>query len=80
MDDGMSGTGRCRRARTRPASTRRSGDRPPVFDTSFGIRELVALTDEDLRQLDDLAGDAEGHSWWWSLRRLEWAEEEAHGR
>lgn len=70
----MSG-GRCGRARK--PSTRRTAKPAPYFDTSFGIRELAALSHQDLDQLDAFAGDAEGTALWWHLRRLEWAEEDA---
>jgi len=77
----MSGGGRCRRARKPITSTPAEAKPAPYFDTSFGIRELVALTDQDFQELDALAGEAEGTALWWHLRRLEWAEEDgADGR
>lgn len=71
-------SGRCRRTR-KPSTPRtpKPGEATPYFDTSFGIRELVALTETDLQQLDDLDNDPEGTALWWGLRRLQWAEEDA---
>ncbi len=71
----------CQRGRTRRQPAASTPDRLPVFDT-FTLDELMRLTWDDLDQLDDLEGEAEGEALWWHLRRLEWAEEEggAYGR
>lgn len=53
------------------------GVRPDYFDTSYSAAELMRLTDEDLEQLEALAGEPEGYALWWMLTRQIWAEEDA---
>jgi hypothetical protein len=47
---------------------------------TFTAAELLALTDQDLDQLEALAGDEERKALWWQLWRLEREENERRAR
>ena len=72
----MNANRRHRRPTSRTTRQPEPVEREPLRFMSYTGTEIMALTETDLDQLDDLQGEPAGKETWWALWRLERVEQQ----